>query len=304
MLHLIGPLPQGAIGRVRGLRQRQHADHRQYGHHRAAAKRQQGQQHHRQHQPIAFIEPGLAAIGLGGFIGQRLLRRIEHAQGAQVHIVRRDACIPPAALRSQGAQTAFVELGLRNLAAGHAIRCAAFAAHAKRRDTETARTCHPCRTLGGAICAIADKQDLALLEAGLLQQLRGRIDRPVCTLAIDRHHRRRQRIQKQGHVGAVLGQWRNRETLACIDQQCHLATGTFAQQRRQLGARLQQARRRQVGCIGTGRQIQHHHQRHARLKHRTLGLPPTRPAHRNHCQRIGQRSQHESQPSAPTAGGQ
>lgn len=73
LLHLIGTLPQAAIGRVRRLRQRQHADHRQHCHHRAAAKRQQGQQHHRQHQPIAFVEPDIATVGLGGFICQWLL---------------------------------------------------------------------------------------------------------------------------------------------------------------------------------------------------------------------------------------
>lgn len=304
LLHLIGALPQRTLCCVRGPSQRQHTHQREYRHNRTTAERQQRQQHHRQQQPVAFVQPGLAAIGLGRFIGQGLLRRIEHPQRTQIRIIRCNARIPPTALPGQIAQAGFVQFRLCDFAGTCAIGSAALATHTERRYAESTRMRQPCRTAGPTIRTIADQQNVALFEARLHQQLRGRIDRRIGALAIHRHHRWRQRVQKQRHIGRVFSERCNGEGFACIDQQRDFATGALAQQRGQFRARLQQARWRQIVGIDAGGQIQRHHQRHAGVIHRPLDLPPTRPGHCHHRKRIRQRSQHEAEPSALTTGDQ
>ena len=114
-------------------------------------------------------------------------------------------------------------------------------------------------------------------------------------MAIGRHHVRRQRVQEQRHVAGVIGQRGDGVGILGEGDQRHLPAAALPQQGRELGARLREARGRQVAGQRGERQVQRHHQRLPCLPQRDRLLAQARASHRD--ERQGERRQRG--PAAP-----
>lgn len=292
VLQLVGALPQRALrwrrsGRWSCLRlhiphpwQQAHRQH--CGQQRAAAEGEQRQQHHRWQQPESFIAPLPA---LAGPLRRSTFACIKHTQCAQVTAIGGDARIATATCRGHRTQATFVQRSLADLSAVVTIRRTRRCTEPQHRHLQAEPTCLRGRQCSFTIGLIGDQQDLSLRCSDLPHQPRGPVDATVGTLAITRHHIRRQGIQIQRDVAAVIGQRRDGVGIFGVHHQPHLPTLACAQELADLGPCLQQARRWQVGGSDAAGQIQHDQQRCAGLEHRLCLLPPARPRHRQCCQR-------------------
>ena len=292
MLALILPTPQ--IGGLHGLpRQPQHEQrHRQH----AATEREQRQQHQRRQQPEAFVQPPATAFALR----HRGIDAIggERAERFQIGIARRERGVVAAAGGRQRAQRRHLQSRGGDIAIAPEVLAAGRGAHAQHRHAITRSARIDRRGVRAAAGAVGDQQDLAARETRALQQPRRFLDRAVRAAAVARHHLRRQRIEEQRDVLAVVGERRHRVGIVGKGDQRDLA-GAAAQDPRDLVARLQQPRRRHIGGVGRRGHVHRDHQRIAILQQRLRHFAPARPGQRQHGERGGQRQRDLRQPPAP-----
>ena len=274
-------------------RQRQHDHQReQCCHAGTATEQRQGQQQHQWQQPETAITP--AGDFFATRCGTTFGLRIEHAERAQVGIIDGQGLVATTAAAGQPLQACGIQPGLAQAGAG-IERAALRRAQAQSRYPITGQMHLRSGVYRSRIGMVGNQQDVALGEPGLLQQVARPCDRAIRALAVFGHHVRTQRIQEQGDIGGVFGQWRDRVGIPCIRDQCNLAASTFAQQGREFCPCLWQSRRRQVAGQDTTGEIQRHHQRRLALPQRLLVLLPGRPRHRQHCSRRGE----QARPSRP-----
>ena len=90
------------------------------------------------------------------------------------------------------------------------------AADAKHRHREPLRVRLARGRDGCVVGTIGEQDDVARVQAGLLNQFFGLLDRTGCAIARDRHRRRIQRVDEIAHGADVVGQRRGDERLAGV----------------------------------------------------------------------------------------
>ena len=279
---------------MRRARQRQQQRQWQRRQHAGAAtERQRRQQQQRQQQPVALVQPyALAAAALVGHVPGR----IEHAQRLQVRAIHAQGRVTATTGRGQRTQGVAVQARGLHRAGGIAVHGAGGAAQAEHRGPVTLARHGRSDFTGGRIGLVGHQQDVATLEAGLVQQ-GGRLgDRALGPTPVHRHHVRRQGVQEQGDVAGVGGQWCHRVRILGPGHQAHFAALALAQQGIDLGPCLGQAGRLQVRGEHRGGQVQRDHQRRPRFPVRPRLLAPARTGQRQHRQHPGQRHPRQPQP--------
>ena len=296
MLLLVGAQPPAALLR-RGLRkprtrhhqtETHHSHHR--GHTRLAPKCPQAEQHQDRQQPVAFVLPGQAMLAThrSGIVRRR---RIKHTQCTQVGIIGGQDDSHAATGRRQLPQRTRIQPHAMQLAIAAARLAALGGTQAYRRHPVTG-SCGLAR--GGdclAIHAATQQDDVAPARAALLHQALRVFDGPRRPATVDRHDLRRQRIDEQFHIGGVVGQRRHRERILGIGDDADLTIGPQLEQLPQLGACLQQSRRRDVGGGDLTRQVDRDHQRTSVLPRWLRQLSPSRA---RQCQRRQQHTQEQN----------
>ena len=279
---------------MRRARQRQQQRQWQRRQHAGAAtERQRRQQQQRQQQPVALVQPyALAAAALVGHVPGR----IEHAQRLQVRAIHAQGRVTATTGRGQRTQGVAVQARGLHRAGGIAVHRAGGAAQAEHRSPIALARHRRSHFARGRIGLVRHQQDVATLEACLVQQGRRMGDRTLGPVPVHRHHVRRQRIQEQGDIAGIGGQRGHRVCILGPGHQAHFATLALAQQGIDLGPGLCQAGRRQVRGEHRGRQVQRDHQRRLRFPVRPRLLAPARTGQRQHRQHPGQRHARQTQP--------
>ena len=260
------------------LRHRQQQGHCQHRRQRTATTEQrQRQQHDQRQQPITIVAPGRC-----GFTACRratIDARIQHAERAQIAIACGQRPINTATARCQCLQARRIQ--------PRTAQAAADIEHAALRGTKPERghaIAGHARTRGlgerVTIGTIGQQQDVAALEAGILQQALRPGDGTLDAMPILRHDIRRQRIEEQGDVGGIRGQRRDGVGIVGERDQRDFATRAFLQQAGELRTRLRQPRGWQIARQHRAGQVDRDHQRRFRLPQRPFGLAKTRARHR------------------------
>jgi hypothetical protein len=134
--------------------------------------------------------------------------------------------------------------------------------------------------VGGRVAVVGQQHDVAAIETRLLQQRDRALDRAIGAMAVDGHDVGREAVEEQRDVRGILGEGRDGVRVVGEGDEPDLAAVAFAQERGDLRARLQQARRREVRGRGGARQVDRDDERRAALPRRLRDLPPRRPRER------------------------